>query len=351
MRRPEDTLMFQEALEAADVIERQIARNAALMSTLGERLRTHPPRFIVTAARGSSDHAAAYAKYLFETRLGLVTASASPSVSSVYEASSDMAGALFVAMSQSGKSPDLLKSAEAAKAAGAHVLAFVNVEASPLAALADTVIPLHAGPERSVAATKSYLATVAAALHLTACWSEASDVRAALAALPGQMRQGWAGDWSALVDDLTDATNLFVVGRGYGLGAAFEGALKLKETCGLHAEGISSAELRHGPMAIVGAGFPVLFFAQNDDTLSGTLALAQEFRARGARVWVTAPGEQSSDVLPLLPTLPPGGPPVSPLVAPLLAVQSFYRAAAALSLARGFDPDVPPHLRKVTETM
>lgn len=351
MSRPEDTLMFNEARETAAVVERQFARNAALMAGLGERLRRDPPRFIVTCARGSSDHAAAYAKYLFETRLGVVTASASPSVSSVYEAASDMRGALFIAMSQSGKSPDLLKSAQAAKAAGAQVLVFVNVANSPLAALADTVVPLHAGPERSVAATKSYLATTAAALHLTACWSDAPDLHAAVAALPGQLRASWAGDWSALVDGLVGATNLFVVGRGYGLGAAFEGALKLKETCGLHAEGISAAELRHGPMAIVGAGFPVLFFAQNDETLPGTLALAQEFRHRGARVWVAAPGEAPSDTQPLLPTLPAGSAPVSPLAAPLLAVQSFYRAAAALSLARGFDPDVPPHLRKVTETI
>jgi len=351
MSRLEDTLMFQEARDAASVIEQQFARNAALMAALGGRLRARPPHFIVTAARGSSDHAAAYAKYVFETRLGLVTASASPAVSSVYEVPQQMDGALFIAISQSGKSPDLLKSAEAAKAAGAEVLAFVNVESSPLAALADTVIPLHAGPERSVAATKSFLSTLAAVLQLAAYWANAADLHAALAALPGQMRQSWEGDWSPLVEGLRDASHLFVVGRGYGLGAAFEGALKLKETCGLHAEGISAAEVRHGPMAIVGAGFPVLFFAQNDHTLAGTLALAHEFRQRGARVWVAAPGELSSDAMPLLATPLDGAAAVSPLVAPLLAVQSFYRAAAALSLARGFNPDVPPHLRKVTETL
>jgi len=138
--------------------------------------------------------------------------------------------------------------------------------------------------------------------------------------------------------------NLFVVGRGYGFGAALEAALKLKETCGLHAEAFSAAEVKHGPMALVGEGFPVLFLAQDDGTLENTLAVANEFRARGARVWVAAPGAPGADTLPL-----PSG--IDPIVTPLLAVQSFYRAASALSLARGYDPDVPPHLRKVTETV
>jgi len=339
-----DTLMYNEAQESAATVERQLAENASILQTLGERLRAHPPRFIVTCARGSSDHAAVYAKYVFETRLGLVTASASPSIASIYAANLKLDGALFVAISQSGKSPDLLRSAEAAKQAGAQVLALVNVEDSPLAALADTVIPLRAGPERSVAATKSYLATLAAVLQLTAHWSNDAALHAAVARLPDDLRRGWDSDWSALEQGLVGVHNLFVVGRGYGFGAALEAALKLKETCGLHAEAFSAAEVKHGPMALVGEGFPVLFLAQDDGTLDNTLAVANEFRARGARVWVAAPGAQGPDGLPL-----PGG--IDPIVTPLLAVQSFYRAASALSLARGYDPDVPPHLRKVTETV
>ncbi|WP_329742161.1 SIS domain-containing protein [Dyella sp. A6] len=344
MKSASDTLMYREAEETAAVVERQIARNADTLATLGRRLREQPPRFIVTCARGSSDHAAAYAKYVFETRLGLITASASPSISSIYDADLKLDGALFIAISQSGKSPDLLRSAQAAKDAGALVLALVNVEDSPLATLADTVIPLHAGPERSVAATKSYLATLAAVLQLVAHWSDDATLHAVIARLPDDLRRGWAGDWSVLADSLRDVSNLFVVGRGYGFGAALEGALKLKETCGLHAEAFSAAEVKHGPMALVGNGFPVLFFAQDDGTLDNTLAVAREFRARGARVFVAAPDEQGPDALPL-----PAN--IAPIVTPLLAVQSFYRAASALSLARGYDPDVPPHLNKVTETV
>jgi glucosamine--fructose-6-phosphate aminotransferase (isomerizing) len=343
MKDVRDTLMYREAGETADVIEHQFERNAGLMNDLGKRLHARPPRFIVTCARGSSDHAAAYAKYIFETRLGLITASASPSVSSIYDADLHMQDALFIAISQSGKSPDLLRSAQAAKDAGAQVLALVNVEDSPLAQLADTFIPLHAGAETSVAATKSYLASLAAILHLTAAWSGDAALNDALARLPDDLRRGWEADWSALVDSLRDAQNLFVVGRGYGFGAALEAALKLKETCGLHAEAFSAAEVKHGPMALVGDGFPVLFFAQDDGTQDNTLAVAGEFRARGAHVLVAAPGITGRDSLPLARG-------IAPMVAPLLAVQSFYKAAASLALARGFDPDVPPHLRKVTET-
>lgn len=339
-----DTLMFQEAHESAEVVARQFTANEAVVSALALALRAEPPRFIVTCARGSSDHAAAYAKYVFETRLGIATASASPSVTSVYAAEQQWQGALFIAISQSGKSPDLLRNAEAAKRAGARVVALVNVEDSPLAMLADTVIPLHAGPERSVAATKSYIAALAAVLHLCARWLDDAELGDALKVLPQALRGSWNADWSPLGDALADAHNLFVVGRGYGLGIALEAALKFKETCGLHAEAFSAAEVKHGPMALVGPDFPVLCFAQDDDTLDSTLAVAREFRGRGAQVLVAAPGLQGAGTLPVATGLPA-------LVTPLLIIQSFYRAASALSLRRGFNPDVPPHLNKVTETV
>ncbi len=335
-----DTLMFNEAASSAAVITAQFVRNHDVVRALAEDLRRNPPPFVVTCARGSSDHAATYAKYVFETQLGVVTASASPSVGSVYEARQQLQDALYLVISQSGKSPDLLRNAEAAKAAGARVVALVNVEDSPLAQLADTVIPMGAGVERSVAATKSYLASLAAILQLGAYWKDDPALVAALDALPAGLAQAWQCDWSALTDGLVDAHNLFVVGRGPGLAAAQEAALKFKETCGLHAEGYSSAEVKHGPMALVGRDFPVLAFAQPDETGAGTRALAEEFAARGARVWLAGEGGN----LPVA-TAP------HPLCAPLLTVQSFYRAINALALRRGHNPDLPPHLNKVTETV
>lgn len=339
----EQTRMFQEAADAADAVRRQINANTDKVETAVRQLREFQPRAVVTCARGSSDHAATYAKYLIETQLGLITCSAAPSISSVYQRPQQLEGVLYIAISQSGKSPDLLANVERAKAAGALTLALVNVADSPLAEMADLVLPLHAGEERSVAATKSYIASLAALLNLIAQWSDSSALKALVAGLPDALAQAWQCDWSAAVTALRPVRNLFVIGRGLGFGVAQEAALKLKETCGLHAEAFSAAEVKHGPMAIVGEDFPVLVISQQDATSPGTDALVQEFHARGAKVLVageTGEGER----LPVVPD-------THPVIAPILAIQSFYRMANALALSRGYHPDEPPHLRKVTETV
>lgn len=340
----DDTLMFQEAQSASMVIAHQLDANERLISALVKQLRDYKPRAIVTCARGSSDHAATYAKYLFETRLGLITSSAAPSTTSVYGARQGLAGTLYIAISQSGKSPDLLASVTQAKEVGALTLALVNVEDSPLAQLADLVIPLRAGPENSVAATKSYLASLSALLQLLALWTEDAELQQALIELPGALTKAWALDWHKAVELLTPARNLFIIGRGIGFGAAQEAALKLKETCGLHAEAFSAAEVKHGPMAIVKEGFPVLLFGQNDKALEGMAELVADFRARDAGLLLASEHLGSEDTLPVV-----AG--AHPAIAPLLAVQSFYRMANSLALARGYNPDQPPHLRKVTETL
>jgi len=340
---PATTRMYREIGETAAAITHQREANRTTLETLARTLRASPPRFVVTAARGSSDNAATYAKYLIETQLGLATASAAPSIHSVYAAQPNFRDALFLAISQSGRSPDLLRQAEAAKRSGARVVAFVNVADSPLAQLADTVLPLHAGPELSVAATKSYLCSLAAIADLVAHWSSDDALAGALDALPRELGTANSFDWSALVDDLVDARNLFVVGRGLGLSAAQEAALKLKETCGLHAEAFSAAEVQHGPMALVESDFPVLFFTQDDDTLASTLDVAARFRERGARVRIASADPHAGD-LPFAST-------PHPACAPIAAVHAFYYVANALSVRRGRDPDVPPHLRKVTETV
>ncbi len=344
LRSSTHTLMHREAGEAAAAVERQLARNEAVMTTLVARLRAAPPRFVVTCARGSSDHAATFGKYVIETQLGYVTASAALSVSSVYGATQHLEGALYLLISQSGKSTDLVRCAEAARAAGALVVALVNVEESPLAHAADLVIPLQAGPEKSVPATKSYLSALAALLHLTARWKGDAELGRALAALPAALREAYAQDWSPLVAGLLSARELFVLGRGYTLGVAQEAALKYKETCGLHAEAVSTAEVRHGPMALVQAGFPVLLFAQDDATRENALLTAREFRKRGARVWTAGAGDLHADALPMAAS-------PHPLCTPLLIAQSFYRAVNALAVARGHNPDAPVHLNKVTETV
>jgi len=336
----EATRMYREVRESAGAIARQLEANRAVAGELAALLRRERPRLVATGARGSSDNAATFAKYLIETRLGVTTTSAAPSVQSIYAARPELDGALFLAISQSGKSPDLVAQATAARRAGARVVAMVNVVDSPLAAAADVVVPLHAGPELSVAATKSYLCSLSALLQLAAEWGEDAHLRDALARVPDALEAGWNEDWSALVDGLADARNLFVVGRGFGLSAAQEVALKFKETCGLHAEAFSAAEVQHGPMTLVDRGFPVLFFAQHDDSFDSTIAVAERFRERDARVWVAAPGGGDLRFAAI----------TDPACAPLLAVHRCYGAINALALRRGRDPDAPPHLRKVTET-
>ena len=339
----EATWMFREAAQAPEVVRAQLEANAAQVAGLAERLRRAPPRAVVTCARGSSDHAATFARYLIETRLGILTSSAAPSVSSVYETAPDLGGTLLLAISQSGASPDLLAMVKRARQAGACIVALVNAERSPLAQLADELLPLHAGPERAVAATKSYLASLAAIVHLVAEWSSDAPLAAALKHSPQQLARAWQFDWNAAVARLTPVNNLYVVARGLGLGIAQEAALKLKETCGLHAEAVSAAELRHGPMALVGAGFPLLMFTQNDESRVGVAQLAEELGARGADVLLAGAHALHTTELPTEAA--------HPVIEPLLSAQSFYRMANALALARGLNPDAPPHLRKVTETM
>ncbi len=339
----DSTAMFREAGEAGEAVARFLAANSNTLARLGKKLRALQPAVVVTCARGSSDHAATYGKYLIETMLGVPVASAAPSVSSVYAAPARARGTLCIAVSQSGRSPDLLAVVDAQKAAGAHVIAFVNDVTSPLAAAADTLLPLEAGPERSVAATKSYITALAGFAALVAEWADDTSLRAAVAGLPDALARAWALPWDGVETLLQDATNLFVIGRGLGLGIAAEAALKLKETCGLHAEAFSSAEVRHGPMAIVGPGFPLLALATSDLAGDDVRAVATEFASREARVALADASQDGAGDTPALRA--------HRAIEPILMIQSFYRMANALSLSRGFNPDSPQHLSKVTRTL
>jgi glucosamine--fructose-6-phosphate aminotransferase (isomerizing) len=335
--------MYREAAQAPQVVREQLETNAERVARIGALLREMKPRAVVTCARGSSDNAATFAKYLIESRAKVLTSSAAPSLSSLYDAQPDLRGVACLAISQSGKSPDLLASVETAKRGGALVIALCNSTDSPLAALADHLVPLCAGVEMSVAATKSYIVSLSAILHLVATWTADESLLAALLRSPDQLAQAWDLDWSSAVPTLQAATNLYVVGRGFGLGIAQEVALKLKETCGLHAEAFSAAEVKHGPMALVRLGFPVLMLSQNDESRAGIAELASDFVTRGAQVLTAGIEVERALQLPTIAA--------DPAIEPMLMIQSFYRMATALAFARGFNPDKPPHLNKVTETL
>ncbi len=335
--------MLAEAREAPQVVANQLPANAAFCAEFARRLARRPPRLVATCARGSSDHAATYAKYLIETLLGLPVMSAAPSVGSLYAARVDLRDTLFVVLSQSGASPDLVANAHWARRNGAQVLAVVNATDSPLAAAADAVLALRAGPECSVAATKSWIASLSALLQLVAAVAGARALEAALQALPAHLERALALDWDSALPVLAGVEDLLVVGRGYGFALAGEAALKLKETAGLHAEAFSGAELEHGPLALVQEGFPVLVFTQADATLATLRQLIEKLRARGVRVVVAESGPPAPGRLPVVPGM-------HALTAPIALAQRFYVLAHSIALARGRDPDRPPLLSKVTAT-
>ena len=339
------TFMATEIAGAGEAIGRQLAANAAAVEDLAAALRKREPRLVVTIARGSSDHATLYLKHLVEQRLGLVCASLGPSIASLYRAPLKLAGALAITISQSGRSPDIVAMQRAAGEAGAFTVALVNDAASPAAIDAEALLALHAGEERSVAATKTMLASLVAGASLVAHWSADGALIDAIAELPGRLTASVAPPPESFIEALAAAHSLFVIGRGATLATAAEAALKLKETSAIHAEAFSSAEVLHGPAGIIGPGFPVIAFVPADAARAGVLETVERLASFGA-----APLLIDVAPHPTWPTLvaPAGG---HELLTPIPALHAFYRLAEATSRRRGRDPDAPPHLMKVTRTV
>jgi glutamine---fructose-6-phosphate transaminase (isomerizing) len=335
--------MAVEAAEAPDAIARQLASDEIAFRTFGETLREANPTSVLTVARGSSDHAAHFMAYLIMAKLGRLVTSLPMSLITLYQSQIQCKGLTALAFSQSGQSPDLVAPMRFFREGGATTAAFVNDSASPLANASTWVFPLHAGAEKSVAATKSFIAQMVAGARVVTAWEYGSSVNAALAKLPEALARAAVADWSPAVEALKDCDRLFVIGRGTGLAVAMEAALKFKETCAIQAEAFSGAEVKHGPMALIGDGYPLLVFAPRGPAQAGLLALADEMRARGANVLLAAPAGTPGCNLPIIDT-------GSPDLDPISVVQSFYPMVEALSRARGFDPDRPRHLAKVTKT-
>ena len=335
--------MLSEALQAPAAVARLLASDSHALLALAQDLRQHPPAAVLTVARGSSDHAAHYLAYLAMVRLGRLVTSLPMSLVTLYPSKLDCAGLLSIAFSQSGQSPDLVLPTQTFRQRGARTVAVVNDADSPLAKASEWLLPLHAGPEHSVAATKSYIAQLVAGAQLVAHWQQDAALLAALQALPDALDQATRCDWAAALPVLQGADRLYVISRGLGLAVAMEAALKLKETCGIQAEAFSGAELRHGPMALVLPHFPLLILAPRGPAQAGLLALAQDMRLQGARVLLAAPSGTAGAELMVAET---GHEDLDPIA----VVQSFYGMVEALARARGLDPDAPRHLSKVTRT-
>jgi len=340
------SLMLQETLSIPAVVQRMLDDDHAIVA-LGEQLAAAPPELIISVARGSSDHAAAYFGYAMMSQVGIPWLSIPLSLVSLQQPPLRLKHCWVAALSQSGKSPDLIASVNYLKQLGARVAAFVNTAESPLAAASDAEVLLPAGLEQSVAATKSYVAMLMAGVQTVAALStrlgQDNGLGVALQGLPAALARAVDEDWSLALDILRPVDKMVVIGRGPALPIAQEAALKLKETSGIQAEAFSSAEVRHGPMEIIEAGYPVLLFAPSGPEQAGTLAFAEDMRQRGARVLLVAPRGTPGANLVSVPT-------VHPLLEPFTMIQGFYLMAAKLAELRGRNPDQPRFLKKVTET-
>ena len=332
--------MAREIAEIPAAAERLLARTSSFASIV-ERIEQVNPRIIVFCGRGSSGHVGVYMRYLFETRLGLLTSAAAPSVITAYQRPPDLRGALFVVVSQSGRSPDLVKATQVARKLGALTLAITNDETSPAASAAELVLPMGAGVEHAIAATKTVVLSMMAGAQLVATLARDHALNDGLQHLPPRFSDALECDWSTWADRTAGAAAAFVVGRGYGLGCVREIALKVAEILRVPALGYSAAELRHGPRASIIPATPVLVLRQNDEAAATVDDLVHDLEDAGDRVF-TAGGTAGT-----LPWVGDGHPACDPIIMLVPA----YRAMEAVARRRGFDPDKPPYLSKITCTL
>lgn len=337
------THMRQEINEIPEAVARLLDQSGAELAAAGRALRERDPAFLVTIARGSSDHAATFIKYAIELTTGRPVASLGPSLASIYHAPMKLAGGAAIAISQSGKSPDIVAMAQAATDAGALSIALTNTLQSPIADASSYAIDIQAGPELAVAATKSYFNSIVAGLAVLAEWADDDALRSALRALPDVSRKAVALEWNELAGQLGDADSLFMLGRGPALAIASEAALKFKETSNMHAEAYSSAEVLHGPVALVDYRFPVVAFAARDAAEGSAVEIADGLADKGAMAFVTSANARKATALPFVAT-------GHPLTDALCLILPFYGFVEAWSRSRGFNPDAPAALKKVTET-
>lgn len=336
--------MRREIEEIPTAVERLLSKGGASIGMAARAAAARDPAFAITIARGSSDHACTYLKYASELLLGLAVASVGPSVASIYGAELRLQKSLCLAVSQSGKSPDIVELARSARRDGALTMAITNNRHSPLAETCSHALDIQAGPERSVAATKTFVTSIVAGLLLLAEVKRDEELLAAIRKLPDFLDGATQVDWPEVRGAITGQHSLFTLGRGPAWAISNEAALKFKETCQVHAESYSSAEVLHGPVSIVGDDFPVLCFAAADAAEKAVSEIADQISDKGANVFVTSTRVKKATPIEHIRT-------AHPLTDPISLIVSFYAMVERFALARGIDPDTPRHLMKVTETI
>jgi len=360
------TAMREEIGEIPAAVARLLADGAAETDAAAAAVRTRMPRWASIAGRGTSDHAATYGRYLLETRLGIATGLAAPSVSTVYGSVLDWRDGLVIGVSQSGRSPDVVEVVERARSGGSLTIAVTNEPTSPLARVAEHVLWCRAGPERSVAATKTYVTSLVALAGLVARASEprtipgvaeslrAGGLRAGLPALPDVLETtldavaAWAT--GAIADEFSDSDRALVVSRGFNLATALETALKLKETAGIFADGYSAADLEHGPVALAGPAIPLLAFRPDGPVGARMDGVLDRLERTGARPWVVGGPElvRRRDLRRARSLAVPVN--LAEALTPIPFAIPGELLAEAVAVRRGHDPDAPRGLTKVTLT-
>ncbi|MDA8586844.1 SIS domain-containing protein [Rhodobacteraceae bacterium] len=341
---PSLTQMRREVLEIPDAVDRLLQNGSDDICRAADAARIRAPNYMVSVARGSSDHVATYLKYASELLIGTPAASIGPSIASIYKRQLNLKGSVCLSVSQSGKSPDIVEMAEMARIGGALSITMTNNIDSPLAQVADHILNLHAGPEHSVAATKSFVNSCVAGIWLLAEWGEDNALLAAIHDLPDMLEQAVKTDWPEFRETLVGRNSILCLGRGPAYAISNEAALKFKETCQIYAESYSSAEVLHGPVSIVDAGFPVIAFAAQDEAEPTLASVADEMAAMGAKVYATSAKVHHATALSAIRS-------GHALTDPIALIASFYTMVERVAVSRGINPDSPRHLNKVTETI
>jgi glucosamine--fructose-6-phosphate aminotransferase (isomerizing) len=343
------TLLFDDILEQPAALRRLLDLESGNIQKIAAAIRNSNPRFVMIAARGTSDNAARYGQYLFGAQNRLPVALATPSLFTIYQSPPRLKDALVLAISQSGQSPDICAVVEEGRRQGALTVALTNDTTSPLAILADHCVDLRAGPERSIAATKTYTTSLMALAILSTALSEEEGSRGSLDLVPSQISQV-LHQAEAIVKSAAgyaEAEACVVIGRGYNYSTAFEIALKLKELAYILAEPYSSADFQHGPVALVEDGFLVLAVVPEGEPADELTAFLDGIKGRGPRLVVISPHRKTLALAQSPILLPPG---IPEWVSPLVAVVPGQLFALGLAQARGIDPDRPRGLTKVTKT-
>jgi glucosamine--fructose-6-phosphate aminotransferase (isomerizing) len=336
--------MIDEARQSPAVVRQRLVDDYRQIEDIAEGIRRFQPSFVATIARGSSDHAASFLAYVISSRLGLLCSSLSPSLVTLHGAALNFKNCLALAVSQSGASPDLGHALQKAHDGGAFTVAIVNQLQSPLEQIAQKTLRMGAGEEKGIAATKTFISSLVSGLLLLAEWDKRVCAREDFDSLPDLLEQALSAGDSPAWNRLERSANLIVLSRGLGFPIAQEIALKFNEVCRLHALAYSGAEFSHGPMALIRPGDPVLLIGVRGPELASIQATATLLKGLGADLIFLAPEGTEGATISY-----PRGPHI--LFDPIIAVQTLYPVIARIAAIRGYNPDQPSHLQKVTRTL